>query len=92
VLVNYYPCFTPFLTDGTQDGWSFNGVNGWEGVAVWQVVVMAKQKLKEDASLAMNRVEQFRRRIKALASKNDAGSSERIKDVTEIDRSPWWFQ
>lgn len=92
VLVNYYPTFPPFATDGTQDSFVYNGVNGWEAFAIWSAVATCKGKLKEDASLAAAKVGELRARIKALASDNDAGSAERIKEVSDSSRSPWWSQ
>jgi hypothetical protein len=92
VFVNYYPIFTPFATDGSQDNSVFNGVNGWEAFAIWSTVVTCKHKLKEDASLAMAKVTAIRTRIKSLASQNDAGTAERIKDVSETDCAPWGFR
>lgn len=92
VLVNYYPVFPPFAVDGSQDSFVFNGVNGWENFAIWRAVETCKGKLKEDASLSQKKIAEYREKIQALASDNDAGCAERIRDVQEADRSPWWFQ
>jgi hypothetical protein len=91
ILVNYYPTFPTFATDGSDDARLFNGVNGWESFAIWTAVAICKGKLKEDASFAISEAEKMRKRIKALAPQNDAGTAERIKDVTMLDRSPWWM-
>lgn len=85
VTLNYYPNFTPFLTDGSQDSYQFEGVNGWEGFAIWKVVAMCKAKLKEDYSFALGQVQAFLDRIRELADSNDAGQAERIQDVENYD-------
>lgn len=91
VLINYYPVFTPFATDGSQDAFVFNGVNGWESYIIWRVVAICRSKLKEDASFALTEVARVQARIKALAGQNDAGGAERIKEVSKEYGDPFSF-
>lgn len=79
--LNYIPCFQPFATDGSQDGYVIDGVNGWEGMAIWSAVAMCKEKLQESSEFALAKVEQFRARIQAMAGDRHAGDPERIHDV-----------
>jgi hypothetical protein len=78
---NYIPAFTPFATDTSQLGYVIDGVNGWEGFAVWHAVAMALEKLEQDSSYAQSRVEAFRTRIETMASERHSGDPERIHDV-----------
>lgn len=87
--LNYYPNFIPFATDGSQDTYTFDGVSGWEGYAIWQTVCICKAKLKEDMAFAMAQVARFEARIDELASQNDAGESEVIAD-TEAENDGWY--
>jgi hypothetical protein len=88
--LNYIPCFQPFATDGTQDSMVIDGVNGWEGMAVWNAVAMCKEKLQEDPAFALGKVEQFRARIQAMAGDRHAGDPERIHDV-QVDYDIFGF-
>jgi hypothetical protein len=81
IQLNYYPIFVPFLTDGTQDSFGFDGVQGWEGFAIWGATALVLAKLRMDVSFAAQRQQVFRDRIQALADQNDAGYAERVHDV-----------
>jgi hypothetical protein len=81
VTLNYYPVFRPFLTDGTEDNNVFDGINGWEGHAIWAVTAICLEKLKQDSSFARAQVEKFTQRIEALAPDRHAGDPERVHDT-----------
>lgn len=89
VILNYYPVFVPFATDGTADAQFFEGVNGWEGYAIWGAAATCKAKLKEDPSFCLGKKGEYRARIEELAAQNDAGQAERIQDVATYDYG-WW--
>lgn len=88
ITLNYIAAFRPFLTDGTEDLYIFDGINGWEGFATWNVAAICLEKMQKDSSYARARAEEFKRRIQGLAADRDAGSPERPHDVSS-DYSPW---
>jgi hypothetical protein len=85
VTLNYYPTFRAFLTDGTEDSNVFDGVNGWEGHAIWAVAAICLEKLKQDSSFARAQVMKFTERIEALAPDHHAGDPERVHDSISGD-------
>ncbi len=89
VDINYYPRFTPFVTDGTGDGNTFDGINGWEEAAIWRVVSEIKDKGEEDPSYAWSRYQDMCARIDGLAAMRDAGTAERVHDVHSSDDGSW---
>ena len=88
--LNYIPCFQPFALDGSQNNNVIDGVNGWEGMAVWGAVASALEKLEQDSSYAQAKKEQFRERIQAMAGDRHAGDPERIHDV-QVDYDIFGF-
>ena len=98
VQINGYPVFrklTAIYTDATQKtisngDSSFDGVNGWEELAIWRVVAYCKQKGEEDAGYAMTRAAEIEQRIRTQAANRDAGNPERVQDVLGgVD--PWYW-
>lgn len=81
ITLNYYPTFTLFATDGSQDSSTFDGVNGWEEAVIWRVVSEIKDKGEEDPSYAWQRYMDVVKRIEGLAAMRDAGTAERVHDV-----------
>ena len=88
VTLNYYPTFTKFATNGTQDASTFDGVNGWEEYAVWKAAADCIAKEENDPAYALGKVAELRARIEGLAALRDAGNAERVHDVTG-DMTPW---
>jgi hypothetical protein len=92
ITLNYVYTFSRFDTGGANDANVIDSVNGWSDFMVWGAVLACKQKLKEDGSFAAERLERLRQRIQNMASQNDAGHAERVKDTSgdyEGGRS-WW--
>lgn len=91
VTLNYVWRYPTFDIAGSQDTNVVNGVNGWEVYAVWWAVSACKNRLKEDATFALQRVAELKDRIQNLAPQNDAGQAERIQDVErDMDSFSWW--
>jgi hypothetical protein len=89
-MLHYVPTFGKWLTDGTQDGLVFDGVNGFEAYAIWGAVAMALEKLEQDSSFAQRKQEEQKKRIQAMAVDRMAGQAERVADVTgDVDIWPW---
>jgi hypothetical protein len=88
IVLNYYPVFTPFATDGTEDNFVFDGINGWESYIIWKVAAICLEKMEQSSEFAMTRAEEVRLRVLELASDNDAGNAERIHDVA-ADAEPF---
>jgi hypothetical protein len=86
VVLHYMPAFRVFLTDGSEDKNVFDGVNAWEGHAIWNVAAMCLEKLKQDSGFARAQVERYTKRIEALAPDRHAGDPERVHDsLSDID-------
>ena len=91
ITVNYIYRMPVFDTAGSQDASVIDSVNGWTAYAVWWAVAAVKNRLREDPSFAMGRMEMMKQRIQALAPQNDAGDAERIRDVyVDYDSNAWW--
>lgn len=90
VVLNYYPRFRPFATDGTEDNFRFDGIAGWENFAVWKVVAFCLEKMEQNSEFAMARAAEIEQRIRDLAVDRDAGNAERVHDVG-IDYEPFGF-
>ena len=76
VTVWYIPQFTDLTT-----GQTFDGINGWEEYVVVDVAMKMLEKEESDTSHLMTRKALLTERIKALASRRDAGSPSRVVDV-----------
>lgn len=88
--LNYYPIFTPFATDGSQDANTFDGINGWEELPIWRAVIYCKEKGDEDSSFAKMHAAELQKDIDAMASNRDRGAPERVTDVRSSRRFyPW---
>lgn len=85
VAMNYYPTFTPLV----QGGDVFDGINGWEDVAIWKVVASCKDKGNEDPSYAMGRAGQREQQITALADSRDTTHAERVHDSMGSYEGMW---
>ena len=90
VVLNYIPTFRKWATDGTEDAYEFDGVNGWEMFIVWKVVAYCLEKRLMDSSFAQARAEQVKQRIMDLAVDRDAGDAEVVHDVA-ADYEPFGF-
>jgi hypothetical protein len=98
VQINGYPIFAKFAptyTDATQRTIAngdaiFDGVNGWEELAIWRAVVYCKQKGEEDATFAMQRASEIEQRIRTQAANRDTGNPDRVVDVLGgVDPGYW---
>jgi hypothetical protein len=87
VTLNYYPTFTPFATDGTEDANIFNGISGWEGYAIWKTAAICLEKMQKDSTFCRTQVSEFKQRIEALAADQNAGESEQVADT--YDQNTW---
>lgn len=85
VTVNYIPAFQQFATDGTEDGNVFDGINGWEGFAIWNATAIALEKLEQNSEFARTQLENFRTRIVGLAPDHHAGDPEKVHDILAND-------
>jgi hypothetical protein len=90
VVMHYYPIFNKFATDGSQDSYVFDGVNGWEAYAIWLATAMALEKLERDPTFALTMAQDAKERIQAMASDRHAGNPERVQDVSVADQA-WGF-
>ncbi|NBW08775.1 MAG: hypothetical protein EBR82_12200 [Caulobacteraceae bacterium] len=85
ITLNYYPTFTK-LVSGSD---TFDGVNGWEELAVWKAAAYCKAKGDEDPGYCEAQAAKLQERIDALAAQRDAENPERVHDVT-VDLYPWY--
>ena len=90
VTINYYPRFRTFATDGTEDNYSLDGVNGWEALIVWRVVAVCLEKMEQNSDFALAQAAKIEERIRNLASDREAGNAPRIHDVG-LDYEPFGF-
>lgn len=79
--LQYVPTFTNFLTDGTQDSSTFDGVNGWEKWACYGAAIECINKEEQDPGTLPDSWAKIDARINALAAKRDQGKVERIRDT-----------
>jgi hypothetical protein len=85
ITLNYYPTFAK-LVSGSD---TFDGVNGWEELAVWKAAAYCKAKGDEDPGYCEAQAAKLQERIDALAAQRDAENPERVHDVT-VDLYPWY--
>lgn len=89
-VVNYWPIFKTFATDGTEDTLYIDGINGWEMYIVWKVVATCLEKMEQNSEFAQTRAAQLLQRIQDLADDHNAGNAERVHDVSQ-DLEPFGF-
>lgn len=82
VVINYVPVFKVWATDGTEDNFVFDGVNGWESYIVWSVAAMCLEKMEQSSEFALAQKVRIEQRIRDLAADRDAGNAERVHDVS----------
>lgn len=70
------------IDDGRND---FDGINGYEALAIWKAVSMLLGKEETDASLAMAQIQNHTQRIESAANNRDTGMPQRIVDVNTIN-------
>lgn len=82
VTLNYYPTYTTLVNDTD----TFDGVSGWEDYAIWYAVACCRAKRwpNEQPTFALQMKAELATRIKGLAAMRDAGTAERVHDVTGI--------
>jgi hypothetical protein len=68
---------------------TFDGVNGWERHIIVATAIMMKQKEESDVSVLMAEIEKIEDRIRSMANDRDAGSPERVTDVTYNEYGPF---
>jgi hypothetical protein len=90
IVLNYVPTFRKWATDGTEDAFEFDGVNGWEMYIVWKVVAYCREKMTMDSDFAIARANEVKQRIIDLAVDRDAGDAETVHDVS-ADYEPFGF-
>lgn len=88
VVLNYIPVFRQWATDGTEDNYEFDGVNGWEMYIVWKVVAYCLEKRLMDSTFALTRAAEVKQRIIDLAVDREAGDAELVHD-TAADYEPF---
>lgn len=87
----YYVPTCPVLVSLSD---SFDGVNGWEEIAVLRTAAYCLAKEESDTAFISQEMGEMVRRITDLASTRDEGNPERIADVQFLDqeystRYPW---
>jgi hypothetical protein len=85
IQINYYPTFFGLVNPDD----TFDGINGWEDLAIWKTVANIKAKGDEDPSFAMQRAAEIEQRIRALAATRDAQHPERVHDVFGMGQGYW---
>ncbi len=81
----YIPAFERLVEADDE----FDGVNGWERHIIVSVAMMMKQKEESDVSVLMAELEKIEDRIRSMANDRDAGSPERVTDVTYNEYGPF---
>lgn len=90
IVLWYLPIFKAWNEDGSEDNLVFDGVNGWEAYIIWTVAAICLEKLEQNSDFALGRAAALKDRITNLAADRDAGSAERVHDVTQDD-APFGF-
>lgn len=80
-----------FLTQTGLDAVTYNGVQGWEDYAVFDVVAQMLAKEESDPTFWLGRREKVEERIRSLASSRDAGRPQYIqaRDPLESRGGRW---
>lgn len=75
----YIPRMTK-LVDATD---TFDGINGWEEYIIINTAIKMLQKEESDTSVLLALKKEMKERIEETAANRDAGSPERVTDVTQ---------
>ena len=81
--------YIPLASDLTTDTDTVDGVNGWEEYIVIDAAIKMMGKEESDTSVLKEEKERIKQRIIDMAADRDAGSSERISDVTQSIYYPY---
>jgi hypothetical protein len=82
--------YIPTMTKLVSGSDTFDGINGFERHIILSVAIMMKQKEESDARLLVDQVAAIEDRIKAMGDNRDAGSPDRVTDVTQLGGyGPW---
>jgi hypothetical protein len=81
----YIPTFTKLSADSD----TFDGINGWEECVIEDAAVKCKEKMREDPSIHLARLNQQWKRIDGIKHDRDSKGAARVADVAAGNR-PWW--
>jgi hypothetical protein len=79
---SYRLWYIPRATDLTTETDTLDGVNGWEEYVIVDAAIKALQKEESDVSVLMAQKQALLLRINDMAQNRDAGSPEKVTDVT----------
>lgn len=82
--------YIPAMTKLVAGSDTFDGVNGWERHIVLSAAVMMKQKEESDCTILLAEIAKIEDRIRNMGDNRDAGTPERVTDVTSLGGyGPW---